>query len=93
MLFCLVENICNIEKSYNPSYALALHLYFTTKTIQVALHVSDRKLSETDTFSNGTKTIVIRKVKQKSQKLSGVQLELSGTTLTFRLDFNIPARL
>ena len=93
LLFCLAENICNIEKSYNPSYALALHLYFTTKTIQVALHARERKLSETDSFNNGTKTRVIRKIKQKSQKLSGVQLELSGTTLTFRLDFNFPDRL
>ena len=58
------------------------------------------KLGETDTFCNGTKTVVIRKVKQESQTFSGVQLQQYparlkhfSTTLTFRREFNIPARL
>ena len=56
------------------------------------------KLGETDTFCNWT--IVIRKVKQESQKFSGVQLQQYparlkhfSTTSTFPRDFNIPARL
>ena len=46
LLFSLAANICNIEKDYKLGYAIALHLYFAAKAIQLTQHARNRKVSQ-----------------------------------------------
>ena len=44
LLFSLAANIYNIEKDYKLGYAIALHLYFAVKAIQLTQHARNRKV-------------------------------------------------